>query len=390
VVVFVTGSADHQSGSLDDSQPGLDPVDPATTARVGRLLRWYPQEWKARYGSEFESLLYSTIRAGNGGLKMSFNVAKEGLLARALGSGVLGTVAPPLKRARASVAEIFVGIVGFLTAATMLSHYVEQWRTFPTSAALERAQVAALHIWRSSPLATQAGSLSPAQRYAAQRSYGLEVHQLMSAAYAHQASGPPVAFDQIARFSLDAVVVGLAAVLLLALIGGITSATRRNRVRLVLPVALLVIAGGLWLVHELVPRSPWWPYGFSLDFTELLHGHTWAWGSVAYSLSAPLAVVALGTGGAILLSRADLGLGLCRWIGRLAVGVTALLGVALAGIVVWALTLSSQAPGFLYWGHVGLFGTSLFSVFLAAIVAMACSSGLAIAGCTRCSRAAPG
>jgi uncharacterized membrane protein YeaQ/YmgE (transglycosylase-associated protein family) len=106
---------------------------------VARLLRWYPSDWRARYGDEFEAMLYSTLNAGKGGVRLSLDVAKEGLIARVIGSGVVGTMAPPLKRARASVAEIFVGIVGFLVAATVLSHYVERWREFPTSTAVNRA-----------------------------------------------------------------------------------------------------------------------------------------------------------------------------------------------------------------------------------------------------------
>ena len=104
------------------------PIDSRTVARVARLLRWYPRDWRACYGDEFETMLYSTLSAGKGGVRLSLDVAKEGVIARVIGSGIVGTMAPPLKRARASVAEIFVGIVAFLGAATVLSHYVERWR----------------------------------------------------------------------------------------------------------------------------------------------------------------------------------------------------------------------------------------------------------------------
>ena len=56
--------------------------------RVARLLCWYPPAWRARYGDEFAALLYETIEDGRGGLRMSLNVAREGLAAR------LATVEP--------------------------------------------------------------------------------------------------------------------------------------------------------------------------------------------------------------------------------------------------------------------------------------------------------
>jgi hypothetical protein len=50
--------------------------------RVRRLLRWYPADWRARYGDEMAALLHDTIAEGRGGPRLSLNVAKEGLAAR--------------------------------------------------------------------------------------------------------------------------------------------------------------------------------------------------------------------------------------------------------------------------------------------------------------------
>ncbi|HWK25627.1 MAG TPA: hypothetical protein VNS09_03640 [Solirubrobacter sp.] len=50
--------------------------------RVARLLRWYPAGWRARYGDELAALLDDTIAEGRGGLRLSLNVAREGLAAR--------------------------------------------------------------------------------------------------------------------------------------------------------------------------------------------------------------------------------------------------------------------------------------------------------------------
>jgi hypothetical protein len=57
--------------------------------RVRRLLRWYPSDWHARYGDEMAATLHDTMADGQGGLRLSLNVAKEGLATR---------LAPPARR----------------------------------------------------------------------------------------------------------------------------------------------------------------------------------------------------------------------------------------------------------------------------------------------------
>ena len=57
--------------------------------RVTRLLRWYPADWRSRYGDEMAALLHDTIAEGRGGPRPRLNVAKEGLAAR---------LAPPARR----------------------------------------------------------------------------------------------------------------------------------------------------------------------------------------------------------------------------------------------------------------------------------------------------
>jgi hypothetical protein len=57
--------------------------------RVTRLLRWYPADWRARYGDEMAALMHDTIADGRGGVRLSLNVAREGLATR---------LAPPARR----------------------------------------------------------------------------------------------------------------------------------------------------------------------------------------------------------------------------------------------------------------------------------------------------
>ena len=269
----------------------------------------------------------------------------------------------------------------------VLSHYVVRWRAFPTSTALDRTQRSVGPVLRSAQAAIRGSSISPAERYALEKPYLLEVKRLWNHAYLHQASGAPVAFDQIMHISLDAAATCLGIVLVVGLVAGIMTLTRRRRNRLFLPIILLAAAGGLLLLREIAFRSSQSPYGFWSEVRAVLRGSPWAWSSAADSLLPLLAIVLVSLGGALLLWRAELGIHACQWMGRLAVGAGALLVVALVCTLGWAMTLSSQAPGYLFWSHQGVFGTSLFSVFVVAVLIMAGATGLVIGGSTRCLRA---
>jgi len=56
-------------------------LQPPVDRRIARLLRWYPAGWRERYGDEFAALLRDTIEDGRGGLRLSLDVARAGLVA---------------------------------------------------------------------------------------------------------------------------------------------------------------------------------------------------------------------------------------------------------------------------------------------------------------------
>lgn len=87
-----------------------------------------------------------------------------------------------------------------------------------------------------------------------------------------------------------------------------------------------------------------------------------------------------------MLKRAELGTRLCGWVGRLALGAAVFSGVALACTLVWAATLSVQAPGFLTWSNQGVLGISLLPVFVIAILAMTGACFVMATASTRCLR----
>ena len=60
----------------------------ARKPRIERLLGWYPAAWRERYGEEFAELLRDSVDGGHGGLRLSLNVAREGLAARLDETGI--------------------------------------------------------------------------------------------------------------------------------------------------------------------------------------------------------------------------------------------------------------------------------------------------------------
>ncbi len=64
--------------------------DAAARLRAARLVRWYPRQWRERYGDEFTELLVSDIAERPDSLARAFDVARGGLLARLAGAGLAG------------------------------------------------------------------------------------------------------------------------------------------------------------------------------------------------------------------------------------------------------------------------------------------------------------
>ena len=53
-----------------------------TEGRVDALLEWYPAPWRARHGERLTELLSDAIDDGRGNLRMSLDVAREGVVER--------------------------------------------------------------------------------------------------------------------------------------------------------------------------------------------------------------------------------------------------------------------------------------------------------------------
>lgn len=90
-------------------------TDPSSRAerQAHRLLRFYPREWRARYGDEFGELLVADIADRPGAGARSINVAFSGIMARLACAGLSGTTVDPADGPRRRLAS-FGGVLAVL------------------------------------------------------------------------------------------------------------------------------------------------------------------------------------------------------------------------------------------------------------------------------------
>jgi hypothetical protein len=89
----------------------------ATTAaerHAGRLLRWYPRAWRARYGEEFTELLREEWAERPRCARRSVNVMANGLMARLSDAGLAGGALEGTAQTRASLATLLCSLAAFL------------------------------------------------------------------------------------------------------------------------------------------------------------------------------------------------------------------------------------------------------------------------------------
>ena len=324
----------------------------ATPHGAVRLLRWYPTQWRERYGEEFSEVLASSMSDGRGNLRLSFNVAREGVVARLEEAGVIGRLAPPLQRARASVVAILLATLTFLASAAVLIRYAKGWQRTPAIETLAQAgqvldRSKAWHTWLrtlaspsvlqlqqaanrslngNSPAGKadegkQAQAWSALHHSDAYRTYQQAVHIL------RPASGAPVVFNEVAQVALFAALACLGSALLVASVAGVRALRRGNKKGLRVPIALLLgsailfVVGGIAMKadHKIPPGQP----GSEWTTVKLmvLDGHVRFWPVVVLPVCAIGSIVLATVGGLQLIRRVRiLGPRLCRFQGDLGDG----------------------------------------------------------------------
>ncbi len=390
-------------------------LNPRIMARVARLLRWYPRDWRERYGEEFEAVLMSSLSDGKGGLRLSFDVAREGVAARLESAGFVGRTAPALERARASVMTVFVAILGFLTSVAVLLFYSKGWQRTPVLEAdhkavgvLSRSKAAhAYSQMMSSPLhrriqlaATRSGNgNSPAWKalYRFQTKAmtdlnnsvaGRVFHQVMSGV--HPASGAPVVLSDIAYFVTGVAIICIAFALIHLVSTAVRVQWRIDRKPLLVPICFLCASAVFFILAAIAYRAfqqipPGEPAAWT-SFRLLLEGNFRFWSPVVFPLCAAVSIVFAIIGAPKLLRRVDYAPRLYRVEGFLAVSAAACLSIVLLSTIAWVATLTVQAPDFLTSKDGGPFGTSFLPIFLVAIVVMIGTSAIVVSRSARCIR----
>ena len=85
--------------------------------RAERFLRWYPREWRDRYGEEFVEFLVADLEEQSRSIGRTVDVARSGLLARLAASGLAGRSLDTAEQSRRSLAAFGCAVSLFLTAA---------------------------------------------------------------------------------------------------------------------------------------------------------------------------------------------------------------------------------------------------------------------------------
>ena len=118
---------------------------PPGSRRAYWLLRWYPRNWRARYGQEFTELLIAEFAERPRSWRRAADVARGGLFARLTSAGLTsgglpsaglpGDLHDPAAGQRASLATLACSVAVFLTAgATMWAQLAVSWEWAPPAA----------------------------------------------------------------------------------------------------------------------------------------------------------------------------------------------------------------------------------------------------------------
>ena len=83
--------------------------------RAERLLRWYPSEWRARYGDEFAELLISDMAEQPRSLRRPVNVAANGVVARLAYAGLSQSNLEHCERTRRTLLAFACAAAVFVT-----------------------------------------------------------------------------------------------------------------------------------------------------------------------------------------------------------------------------------------------------------------------------------
>jgi hypothetical protein len=275
-------------------------------SRAHRLLRWYPKEWRSRYGDEFMGLLVADMRERRHSVHRSLDVARGGVVARTAAAGLGGPPLDPDDAQHRSLIAIGSALSMFMVFALAI------WAQLTIG-------------WQWSPPSTEATSLAMFVMSAA----------IVAVAVLCLASAVPiigsVALHLRRRGAGDLVLP------LVAVIGGIT----------VLVLGTHHFANGwpgtgghAWGRQGMVPGGVAAYAWASTLFVTSYWAHPAALGDfpateVAWMLVSPVALVATLAGMAKVLRRLDLSPRVLRYERRLTIALTLAMAAFFTGAGLW-------------------------------------------------------
>jgi hypothetical protein len=108
--------------------------------KAERLLRWYPRDWRTRYGEEFAELLISDMTEQPRSLKRPTDVAVSGIVARFAYSGLGQSTLDPFDRTRRTLIAFACAAAVFVTFGLgMWSQMTIGWQWSPPNTAATSA-----------------------------------------------------------------------------------------------------------------------------------------------------------------------------------------------------------------------------------------------------------
>lgn len=102
--------------------------------RARRVLRWYPPEWRQRYGDELLALV-EDLGPRRLRLATSFDLARAGVAVRLRALGVLGADEPPCRRAVGGLAGVIAAWALVVLAGGGFAKFSEHWEDWAPAGA---------------------------------------------------------------------------------------------------------------------------------------------------------------------------------------------------------------------------------------------------------------
>ncbi len=264
--------------------------------RYERLIRWYPSEWRARYGGELTALLEdSYATAGDVPLRARVGLVRRGMAERARSVGFIGSAPEPAQELRAGAVLVLCGWPLFLIAGAVFGKFADNWwigtpavERLPASASFNAAAVlgmagctvvalAALAALPSFVRLVRAGRWSTVRRPVLRAGVAVVVAAVLlggGLVWAHHLS-PHDRNGGLAVYGAAFIVIGLAAFVALLLAAAAAVAVAR---RIDVPAGVLRALGVMALLLAVVMTLlfagfvTWWATEAAFAPTVLLNG----------------------------------------------------------------------------------------------------------------------